>query len=62
MKTMNFGYQTSFQLIDKGLIEAFGPTGIVSNLQPFSRFFASQQTGIVSVYALTMVFAIIVGL
>jgi hypothetical protein len=34
---MNFGYRTTFQLIDKGNIEVFGPAGISFNLQPLSK-------------------------
>eukprot|EP00966_Prymnesium_polylepis_P337053 7391870-Prymnesium_polylepis.1 len=41
---MNFGYRTTFQLIDKGNIEVFGPAGIAFNLQPLAKNFAGQQS------------------
>jgi NADH-ubiquinone oxidoreductase chain 5 len=31
VKIMNFGYLTTFQSMDKGIIERFGPTGFTSN-------------------------------
>ena len=38
VKTMNFGYFSSFQTLDKGLIENFGATGLT-----FSFFKASSS-------------------
>ena len=39
---MNFGYLTTFQSMDKGIIERFGPTGfttkdIAENLEPLEK-------------------------
>ena len=62
VKTMNFGYRTTFQLIDKGNIEVFGPAGIAFNLQPLAKNFAGQQSGFVSNYALTLMIAVLISL
>lgn len=59
---MNFGYRTTFQLIDKGNIEVFGPAGIAFNLQPLAKNFAGQQSGFVSNYALTLMIAVLISL
>jgi len=50
---MSFGYFSTFQLIDKGNIEVFGPAGAAFNLQSFSKGFSSIQSGLLSNYALT---------
>jgi len=62
VKSMNFGYRTSFQLIDKGNIEVFGPAGVAFNLQPLAKNFAGQQSGFVSNYALTFTISILIAL
>jgi len=62
VKSMNFGYRTSFQLIDKGNIEVFGPAGVAFNLQPISKNFASYQSGFVPNYALTLMLAVLLSL
>jgi len=59
---MNFGYRSSFQLIDKGNIEVFGPAGVAFNLQSLSKNFANYQSGLVSNYALTLMLAVLVAL
>jgi len=59
---MNFGYRTTFQLIDKGNIEVFGPAGISFNLQPLSKNLAGLQSGFVSNYALTLMLAVLLAL
>jgi len=56
--TMNFGYRSSFQLIDKGNIELFAPMGASYYLQLIIRNFAGIQSGFVSNYALTFIIAI----
>jgi hypothetical protein len=58
---MNFGYRTTFQLIDKGNIEVFGPAGIAFNAQQAAKGFSKQQSGTVSNYAFyLMLFVLIV--
>ena len=44
-KLMNFGYSTTFQTIDKGFIEQFGPTGFSSIILNFSFNVTSFQSG-----------------
>jgi hypothetical protein len=42
---MNFGYSSTFQSIDKGLIEKIGPTGFVITIFNASSNFISFSTG-----------------
>jgi len=42
---LNFGYQISFRLFDKGFIEVFGPMGLVNNLFKMARSAGASQTG-----------------
>jgi hypothetical protein len=59
---MNFGYRNTFQLIDKGNIEIFGPAGSAFNLQALSKNFSNYQSGFVSNYALTFMLALLLVL
>jgi len=47
MKTINFGYNFTFRLIDKGFIEKLGPTGLVSFIFRVSGNIISTNTGFV---------------
>jgi hypothetical protein len=62
MSAMNFGYRSSFQLIDKGNIEVFGPAGSAFNLQALGKNFANYQSGFVSNYALSFMLALMLVL
>lgn len=59
VKLMGFGYKNTFQLIDKGNIEIFGPSGTALNLQSFAKFLAVIQSGFASNYALFMILALL---
>jgi hypothetical protein len=48
------GYRVVFKLLDKGLFEYFGPTGLGISSFQLGRFFASLQTGRVYDYAFFM--------
>jgi NADH-ubiquinone oxidoreductase chain 5 len=43
---MNFGYSLSFKMLDKGLIEQVGPTGIASTILNVSFNFTGFQSGL----------------
>jgi hypothetical protein len=43
---MNFGYFTTFQSLDKGLIERFGPTGFTVSTFSISSNFTGINSGI----------------
>lgn len=51
---LNFGYKTSFKLLDKGFFEILGPFGISKTIQELSRYFTKLQTGIIYHYAVIM--------
>jgi NADH-ubiquinone oxidoreductase chain 5 len=52
---MNFGYKKTFQLIDKGNIEFFGPTGVSSRLQYSSNKLTKIQNGSATTYAFVII-------
>ena len=52
--SLNFGYTTSFQLIDKGFLEAFGPTGVIQQSFFMRKFMKQLHTGSVYQYAFMM--------
>jgi NADH-ubiquinone oxidoreductase chain 5 len=47
VKMMNFGYLASFQTVDKGFIEKFGPTGLATSIFNASFAIISFNTGFV---------------
>jgi NADH-ubiquinone oxidoreductase chain 5 len=49
-----FGHNVSYKIIDRGLIEYVGPTGLVSLVKNLSLKLSSLQAGYVYNYALTM--------
>jgi NADH-ubiquinone oxidoreductase chain 5 len=56
---LNFSYQTSFKLLDKGLIELIGPLGIVQLVKGFSKKLNFFQTGLIYNYILMIILGII---
>lgn len=48
VKIMNFGYLTTFQSLDKGLIERVGPTGFTLSTFNLSSNFVKLNSGLVS--------------
>jgi hypothetical protein len=55
---MNFGYRSSFQIADKGLIEVIGPFGIALNMLNTTKFISIFHSGYVFHYTLVMMFSI----
>lgn len=53
-KFLDLGYQITFKLIDKGVLEILGPQGIYLLVIKISRFVTSFQTGIIYNYVLLM--------
>jgi len=51
---MNFGYRNTFQMIDKGVIELFGPSGFTFNVLESSKNTVRSQSGFVGNYALIL--------
>jgi hypothetical protein len=47
VKTMNFGYKSSFQTFDKGLIEWFGSTGLTFSVFSVSSNFVTYSSGMI---------------
>jgi hypothetical protein len=48
VRFMNFGYFSTFQTLDKGLIEKIGPTGFTFSLFNLSSSFTSANSGLIS--------------
>jgi hypothetical protein len=55
---MNFGYLSTFQALDKGLIECFGPTGFVASTFEVSSNFSSYNNG----FLYNTIFIFVIGL
>jgi len=51
---LQFGYQISFRSLDKGVLELFGPIGIVQTVQTLSQDLSRVQSGFVYHYAYMM--------
>jgi len=52
---MNFGYNISFQLLDKGNIEIFGPKSISLQLNKISTGVSNLHSGFLYNYLFTMI-------
>lgn len=50
----NWGHNVSYKVLDRGLIEFFGPWGISSVVQRLSLYISSLQSGLIYNYALTI--------
>lgn len=50
-----FGYNISFKLLDRGLLEYLGPLGIISITGKLSKQISNFQSGFIYHYALTMI-------
>lgn len=57
---LSFGYHISYKLLDRGLIEEFGPNGIVKLIGNASKFSSSIQSGEIGHYSLTIIIGTIV--
>lgn len=55
---LSFGYATSFKLIDKGLLEAFGPLGFARGFSSLSETASRLSSGYLYHYALIMFVAV----
>ena len=53
-KALDFGYQTSFKTLDKGVFEVLGPFGISVLLQNITNYISKLQSGMIYHYALVM--------
>jgi NADH:ubiquinone oxidoreductase subunit 5 (subunit L)/multisubunit Na+/H+ antiporter MnhA subunit len=50
----NWGHTVSYKILDRGLIEEFGPLGVSKVIKNLSRFVSSLQSGYVYHYAFTI--------
>ena len=58
MPVLSFSYNITFKLLDRGLIELFGPLGIVRLFKFFSKSVSSLQSGFIFFYIFLMVFSL----
>lgn len=66
-RSLNFGYHVTFRLFDKGIIETFGPVGLVFNAFQTAQKTSAMQTGyiynqFITVITMSLLLAIFVGL
>ena len=59
LKSLNIGYQVTFQLIDKGLIELIGPYFLSTKLYNLSKRISLFQSGLVYIYMFVMIVTLI---
>lgn len=55
---LRFGYKTTFKILDKGLIELCGPSGLAKLVQYFTQKISKIQTGYMYHYAFFMLIGI----
>lgn len=60
MKVLNFGHNISYKVLDRGLIEEIGPTGIVKAVGGLGSKASGIQTGQIGQYSLIMIIGTIV--
>ncbi len=51
---MSFGYNVSYKVLDRGLIEVIGPLGITKTVKQLSKQVSFLQTGYIYNYAFIM--------
>jgi hypothetical protein len=51
---MSFGHNVTYKILDRGLIEQVGPSGLAHSLSSFSRFLSGIQSGLIYNYAFTI--------
>lgn len=62
-RSLNFGYQVTFRLFDKGVIETFGPVGLVYNLFQIGQKTSVTQTGYVyNQFLIVITMALLMGM
>jgi NADH-ubiquinone oxidoreductase chain 5 len=52
---LNFGYHISFKSIDRGVLELFGPLGIVRTLSVLTKKISNFQSGLIYHYVFMMI-------
>jgi len=50
-----FGYHISFKLVDRGILELFGPLGIVRTLKILTEKVSNFQSGLIYHYVFMMI-------
>lgn len=55
-----FSYVITYKVLDRGLIEMIGPTGIVDSVGSISRRFSKLQSGQVYHYSISIVLGTII--
>lgn len=51
---LSFGYRVTFKLLDRGIIEIFGPHGIATTISSLTKKFSEFQSGFIYHYAFVM--------
>ncbi len=60
MNVLDFGHKISYKVLDRGLIEEVGPTGIVKAVGGLASKASGVQTGQIGQYSLIMIIGTIV--
>lgn len=57
---LSFFYRIIFKLIDRGLVEWFGPLGVVKLISKFAAIFSTFQIGFIYNYIFVILFSTVV--
>lgn len=60
MNVLDFGHKISYKVLDRGLIEEVGPTGIVNAVGGLASKASGVQTGQIGQYSLIIIIGTIV--
>nr|YP_006280844.1 NADH dehydrogenase subunit 5 [Cyanophora paradoxa]ADW79198.1 NADH dehydrogenase subunit 5 [Cyanophora paradoxa] len=59
---ISFGYKITFKFIDRGILEIFGPTGLITNFTYLSKNISSIQSGLMYHYLFIILLGITITL
>jgi len=60
MRALRIGHEVTYKILDRGLIEKIGPTGIVSMVGKMSQKVSELQSGQIYHYSLSIIIGTIV--
>jgi len=62
MRVLKIGHEITYKVLDRGLIEKIGPSGVVEEISKLSQKVSEIQSGQIYHYSMTMIIGTIVML
>ena len=59
-RVLNLGHTITYKVLDRGMIEEIGPTGIIRVVGELGRIASGKQTGQIGQYSLVMIVGTVV--